>query len=412
MWKQPWKYIEGWTISAGIFITGTILQFITGKINPESFSFPVNIILGTGFLHFLLIFHLISIKIKPLQWFSGHVAAITSLTSLLILIIIMGLTLQLPATVDLSNKSLMFRSGFMQMTVSWQFLLLSFYLLSILGLVILKRLSRFKLKDAGFILNHAGLFILFFAALLSSGDLQRLRMTVPVSETEWRGVNNKNEIVELPLAIELNSFTIDEYPPKLMLMDNNTGTVLPNGKPQNILVEKFPSFGKLLDWELETVKYLPAAAAMITKDTVNFIAFHSEGATAAVYVKAQNINDGAQKEGWVSCGNFFFPQISIKLNEKVTLFMPDREPKCYVSDVTVYVKNGGTKEALIEVNKPLSLAGWKIYQLSYETERGKWSRYSVFELVKDSWLPLIYLGIVMLLAGSIFLIFSAPEIKN
>lgn len=41
--------------------------------------------------------------------------------------------------------------------------------------------------------------------------------------------------------------------------------------------------------------------------------------------------------------------------------MPEREPRRFASDVMVYTKDKQTKEACIEVNKPLSIAGWKIY---------------------------------------------------
>ena len=37
----------------------------------------------------------------------------------------------------------------------------------------------------------------------------------------------KSQLIELPLAIELKDFTIDEYPPKLMLIDNETGVRFP-----------------------------------------------------------------------------------------------------------------------------------------------------------------------------------------
>ena len=409
MWKQPWGYIEGWAICAGIVATGIILQFSSGKIEPESFRFPVNLIAGVVFLSCLLLFHLISKKIKPLQWFSGLTAGITALASLLYLIIIMGLTRQLPATFDLSQESGFLRLGFMQMTVSWSFILLSFYFLWILGLVVLRRLSHFKWKDAGFILNHTGLFIVFFAAILGSSDLQRLRMTVPVNENEWRATNEKNETVELPLTIELKSFTIDEYPPKLMLLDNTTGKTLPEKKTVTVSIEDNTSVIRLLDWELEIVYYLPFAAVLSNRDTVNCAVYQAEGATSAVYVKARNLTDGARRDGWVSCGSYLFPHASLRLNEKESLIMPVREPRRFTSDVAVYQKSGETQEALIEVNKPLSVAGWRIYQLSYDTARGKWSSYSVFELVKDPWLPVVYTGIAMLLAGAVFLFFSAPK---
>ena len=69
------------------------------------------------------------------------------------------------------------------------------------------------------------------------------------------------------------------------------------------------------------------------------------------------------------------------------------------------------KEACVEVNKPLSFTGWKIYQLSYDESKGKWSTYSVFELVRDPWLPLVYIGIWMMIAGAIGLFVFAPT-KN
>ena len=71
-----------------------------------------------------------------------------------------------------------------------------------------------------------------WAAILGNGDLRRLRMTVPLENPEWRASDEKNEMIELPLAIELRSFTIDEYPPKLMLIDNTTGKALPESNPR------------------------------------------------------------------------------------------------------------------------------------------------------------------------------------
>ena len=94
------------------------------------------------------------------------------------------------------------------------------------------------------------------------------------------------------------------------------------------------------------------------QDTVNFVEFHSEGATSALYVKARNELTGRQKEGWVSCGSYIFPYISLQLDDAVSMVMPEREPRRFASDVMVYTKDKQTKEACIEVNKPLSIAGW------------------------------------------------------
>jgi len=87
------------------------------------------------------------------------------------------------------------------------------------------------------------------------------------------------------------------------------------------------------------------------------------------------------------------------------------KPKCFTSEVAAYTPNGEVKEALIQVNKPLTIGSWKIYQSNYDKTLGKWSRYTVFDLIKDPWLPAVYVGICMMLAGAVFLFFSAFTFK-
>lgn len=86
----------------------------------------------------------------------------------------------------------------------------------------------------------------------------------------------------------------------------------------------------------------------------------------------------------------------------------------YASYVTVYDKENGEKlDAVIEVNRPISVRGWTVYQLSYDYEHGDDARYSIFELVRDPWLPIVYAGIFMILAGAVSLPFlSYPSNKE
>ena len=66
----------------------------------------------------------------------------------------------------------------------------------------------------------------------------------------------------------------------------------------------------------------------------------------------------------------------------------------------------------LEVNKPYKYQGWKLYQLSYDDTMGKWSNLSVIEAVRDPWLPLVYTGILLLLAGAAYLFWIGREIKE
>ena len=197
-----------------------------------------------------------------------------------------------------------------------------------------------------------------------------------------------------------------------MLIDNETGGVLPEKSPVHLLLEDGVSEGSLLDWDLFVEQSIPMAASVATEDTLKFTDFHSMGATYAAYLKAVNRKNQQAKEGWVSCGSFLFPYKALRLDSLTSMVMPEREPRRFASDVMVYTKDKQTKEACIEVNKPLSIAGWKIYQLSYDETKGKWSRMSVFELVRDPWLPIVYTGILMMIAGAIGLFLSAPVKKE
>ena len=92
--------------------------------------------------------------------------------------------------------------------------------------------------------------------------------------------------------------------------------------------------------------------------------------------------------------------IAIELHDFSIKEMPKLS---FMSDVTVYTKSGIAVRDTIRVNKPLSIRGWKIYQYSYDESKGNESDISVFELVRDPWLPYVYLGIFMMLAGAVSL---------
>lgn len=54
----------------------------------------------------------------------------------------------------------------------------------------------------------------------------------------------------------------------------------------------------------------------------------------------------------------------------------------------------------------------KIYQLSYDTSMGRWSETSVLELVRDPWLPFVYVGLGMMMLGAVFMFLSLQRRKE
>ena len=109
-------------------------------------------------------------------------------------------------------------------------------------------------------------------------------------------------------------------------------------------------------------------------------------------------------------GRMVEPGIAIELRQFTMEEYPDHSPKRFASDVTVYTKDGKNVSGTVEVNKPLKVNGWKIYQYGYDVMRGSESAYSVFQLVRDPWILWVYIGIFMMLAGAVCLMFfMAPK---
>ena len=127
--------------------------------------------------------------------------------------------------------------------------------------------------------------------------MQRLKMTTRIDNAEWRAMNEHGKLIELSLAIELKDFTIDEYPPKLMLIDNETGRTLPEKAPEHLLLEEGVTDGRLVDWLVTIRQTIPWAASVATEDTVKFTEFHSMGATYAVICRLSIKRRKLQRRG-------------------------------------------------------------------------------------------------------------------
>ena len=93
--------------------------------------------------------------------------------------------------------------------------------------------------------------------------------------------------------------------------------------------------------------------------------------------------------------------LAIELKQFIMETYDDGSPKRFASEIQILTKSGKNIEATVDVNKPVEVEGWKIYQYGYDTQMGARSQISILELVSDPWLPLVYTGIYMMLAGAV-----------
>lgn len=279
---------EGFLIGGGLIFAGLMLELSIGPVDWDVFRWPVNGIVLAIFLSTIAFIFLLRKKVYGFQFIGTYMAAIPALVYAVVLTVIMGLTRQEVNGTWLNN-----------MLSFWPFVLIYVYMSIILGQIILRRIfnfhfSIFNLKrDIPFLLNHLGLFLAMTTATLGNADVQRLRMITVKGEPEWRALTQEQQIVEMPLSIELNEFVMETY------------------------------------------------------------------------------DDGL--------------------------------PRRFASDIQILTKTGEKIRSIVEVNKPVEVDGWKIYQYGYDTQMGAMSQYSILELVSDPWLPLVYTGIYMMLAGAVCL---------
>ena len=104
--------------------------------------------------------------------------------------------------------------------------------------------------------------------------------------------------------------------------------------------------------------------------------------------------------------------IAIELKKFIMETSDNGSPKRFASEIQILTKSGKNIETTIDVNKPYEVDGWKIYQYGYDTQMGADSQISILELVSDPWLPFVYAGIYMMLAGAVCMFIFGGKKKN
>ncbi|MBI9040846.1 cytochrome c biogenesis protein ResB [Lutibacter sp.] len=402
LWENPWGYAESFFIGIGLIVTGFFLEVFVASDTSFTISYPFNVYFLIGYVILLFVLYRWFSTTQLIRWLTKVPASISSITLVTVLVMIMGIIPQIPSENNIINNL-----GLNHITSNWAFLLIIFQFLTCLGLISIKRILQFKWSNFGFILNHTGLFLALIAGILGTGDLQRLSVNVYENKPSFIATDaNRNE-VELPFAFYLKDFLIDEYNPKLALVDNKTGSIAHNDGKNLYLVEKGETY-YFNNFEVKIDDFLPNAIRF----GMRYEAVNEIGSPPAAKISVKNIENDSIQTAWISSGSFRYPYESLKISEDYSVVMTIPEVKKFSSDIDILTKQGERISTILEVNKPFKYDGWKIYQLSYDDKMGKWSDLSVIELVKDPWLPLIYIGIFMMIAGAIYMFWMGNKITK
>ena len=386
-----------------LLLVGMILQVLSGEKHLNNLHWPFNIITGIILVVILILTHLIFRKKSFIKWLSSVPAAISAITFFAFIVLLLGFIPQQ----NPHAQNLIKIMGLTSIRDGWLLTISGIYLLVCLGLVILRRALPLNRRNIGFLFNHAGLWIVVFAGSLGSSDLVRLNIHLTEGQ-EYKnvGTDPNGKAVSLPFSLKLLDFTIDEYPPKIGIGNINTGELIEQSGIQLFQIEENQEYF-VSDWKIKVNKILNSAYPV----NESYERADSTGAVTAAYVQIQNSSDKKEYEGWISYGSYAIKPSYISLDNDHVLFMSQPEPEKYASEI-ILLQDHKTDSLIIEVNKPHHIMGYSLYQLSYDERYGKWSETSVLEAVKDPWLPVVYIGIFMMLAGSLYLFWKGNEIRK
>lgn len=364
-------------------------------------AFPVNLYVGLLFT-LAVVATVTAPKLWPaLPTFNLRRHGLLSLSLSTVAVIVMGLVPQDGAPAPLALRA---------MTSSWLLILPLAYLTFTLGVATVLFALRLRhraqlINNLALFILHLGIYLTLLMGPLSSADRLRLKMTCQEGQAEWRATDPEGptlmNIVELPLAVQLERFVLDEYPPKLLLTDSAGNNLC---QPYPLIAGGSTTMGGFA----VTVDELMPSAALTVVDSAgaHFAEFHSRGATWAAKVAA--VSTGEACCGYVSCGNAYMPPVTMPLPGGRSLRMAQPEPKRFCSLLTVYQKGGPTIRDSVEVNHPLDVGPWTLYQVGYDRNAGRWSDITELELVHDPGHPFVYcalalvaLGFVILLVGKV-----------
>jgi hypothetical protein len=395
LWVSPWSYNESFIISGALILLGFVVEIVFRDQLVPIPGRPKNFIILFLGIMLLILLHTLYRKAPVVKWLSSIPCSISAIVSYAALVLLLGFVRQEGE----DQAPWLQHLGLNHMKNSWPFLLVEVYLFISLGMVILRRSYPLTGKNLGFLLNHFGLWLTLIAVAMGSGDLQRLRVSL-FEKTDFlnKGISSSHEIYSLPFSLKLLDFKMETYNPKIMLSDS-LGNLPEKQKGETLpVIEKGAEY-KMNKFSIKVLDLLPAA----TRTSNGYIPSDNPFAAPAALVHVEDMETGDSVTNWLCCGSSMMLREYILLEKNLGLWMMSPEPKQYESDVVIKTNLGDIDTVTIGVNRPYKIRGWSLYQFSYEEEMGPASQLSIIEAVYDPWLRVVYAGIILMIAGAMYL---------
>lgn len=388
-WQGQLGYPQSVVLISFVFALGMALHSTIGYRIPHTLN-PVMWLLAL-LVPAMLIAGRVGRKSHVIHWLTGIPMAVSVTVAVGVLALIGGIV---PASV--------IQSKFHAESIwsSWPFLLMvELMLINLVGSVG-KRCWPLNYTNVVYLTTHAGLATAIIGGAGSSLLLERNVMVVFPGEPVRAAMTPSGSMQPLPFSVELREFHLDTFPPVLAVAS------LDPKAPDGFRLDPGSDFVKpglhttLRGYKIEVKKYLQKA--VMGGNGWTAAPWKTASPAALLMVTDEN---GKKHEGWVSSGAIDAPQEHLRISENVAIVMPEPRPKEFRSDLTIH-ENGNSVKQSVKVNSPIQRGPYTIYQLSYDDKAGAASAYSTLEIVRDPGIQVVYIGMGLMVLGSMLHLFN------
>lgn len=371
-----------------LLVAGVVLQILFGEVPSHLLAAPWGVVAAVCYLYLLIVAYSFSNKVSLFRFLYSPQNSIATLCSMMTLCIIFGLTPQ-----DASTEGLSGLLGFRNMTSSYPFNLTLLHFVTCMGLRAIDDVRHWRSRRKLTLLLHLSVCVALGAAMFSSGSKLRVKVVAPLNHTVHVGYSAYNEAHQLPFTLCLEEFSMETYSPKLALYDLAECSV-----SENQLQFGEADAAEIEGYKFTVERYLDSA---LPNAQGTYLTSAEQGAAPAVLLSVKT-PAGDVVEGWVTSGGAQNMALPLQLDMRYAVVMLPPQPKRYLSRVEIVNEAGESSSVDIEVNHPARVGDWYIYQSGYDVDMGKWSKYSIFECVRDGWYPIIHYSMwAILLAGAL-----------
>lgn len=364
-------YTRALMMTLSLSVSGFLIQLIWQSA-PTAWAFPLNIMFLMLLVVVCIILTFYYNSSRLYRFFTHSDTSLGVMSGFLFLLILLGVTPQLPVYEipdGLSSVAIFYR----KLTTSFPFCLNLLLILFIVLLVILKQKPRWSFRYLSFQINHIGLWLALTAGFMGAADRQEYKILLEPERLNQDGFTLRGQAERLPFSFMINDFSIERYPDQLLLLDKPHGTIIEKACTEFVRKEGECRIGE---------KQLT-----ILRAEESGVEFTYDNAPSAVLLTQDKPYFG--------------------MSDGDLLFWKPGKPRQYTSRLSIEYNNKVYQEE-IAVNFPIIIDNYYLYMESYEHKPGFAFPKILLRIVKDPWIQVAYAGLWLMMTGAVLLIMTGP----